>query len=472
MSNVRPTIHSEGRNFISRVIQHFDKEKESGVLSAPIQNPTLRASMALGVSVRTVSQIRKEAQIAEATGSKIVTPGKKRKASARRKELNGFQECGLKNIINSMYAVEKKVPTLTDILAKAKKELKFKGKKETLRKIMKKLGYKFKKCKSNRYVLLERNDIVASRARYLRRMRNNEKLGDNKKPVTYLDETWIHPHYTVNKCWQSEKEFGVRKNDSAGQRYIIVHAGGRNGFIPGAKLVFKAKQKTGDYHDEMNFENFSKWAEERLIPNLPPNGIIIMDNAPYHSVLDNKPPTTGSRIQDIRNWLQENNIPFPPSARKSELLALVKIYKPLPSYKIDNLFKLHGHEVVRLPPYQCDLNPNEYIWNIVKARVKKENVSQLTSQIEKLANEALDSITPQEWSNTCDHVLKLEAEYWEKDGLVEEEVEKIIIELGGLETDNKDSDNENDNEECGGDSDCNVLSSSEEEDMLGIAPLD
>ena len=77
MSNVWPVIHSEGRNFISRVIQHFDKEKESGVLSAPIQNPTLRASMALGISVRTVSQIRKEAQIAEATGSKIVIPSKK-----------------------------------------------------------------------------------------------------------------------------------------------------------------------------------------------------------------------------------------------------------------------------------------------------------------------------------------------------------------------------------------------------------
>ena len=48
--------------------------------------------MAFGVSVRTVSQIRKEAQIAEATGSKIVTPCKKRKASARRKELSKTEE--------------------------------------------------------------------------------------------------------------------------------------------------------------------------------------------------------------------------------------------------------------------------------------------------------------------------------------------------------------------------------------------
>ena len=184
--------------------------------------------MALGVSVCTVSQIRKEAQIAEATGSKIVTPGKKRKASARRKQLNGFQECGLKNIINSMYTVEKKVPTLTDILAKAKTDLKFKGEKETLRKNMKKLGYKFKKCKNNRYVLLERNDIVTSRVRYLQRMRNNEKLGDNEKTVTYLDETWIHPHYTVNKCFRGLSSVSIRtllnyrtSNDSLYVRFEI-----------------------------------------------------------------------------------------------------------------------------------------------------------------------------------------------------------------------------------------------------------
>ena len=43
MSNVRPTVHSGGRNFISRVIQQSDKEKETGVLSAPFQNPTLKS---------------------------------------------------------------------------------------------------------------------------------------------------------------------------------------------------------------------------------------------------------------------------------------------------------------------------------------------------------------------------------------------------------------------------------------------
>lgn len=47
--------------------------------------------------------------------------------------------------------------------------------------------------------------------------------------------------------------------------------------------MFKADTKTGDYHDQMNAENFTKWPTEKLIPNIPRNSMIVMDNAPYHS---------------------------------------------------------------------------------------------------------------------------------------------------------------------------------------------
>lgn len=139
----------------------------------------------------------------------------------------------------------------------AKKDLNFSGSKMTLRSIIKsKLGFTFKKCRKNRLVLLERSNIKAWRAKYLRQIRHNDALGSNKKPVIFLDETWIHAHYTVSKCWQSEIDKGVRKNDSPGQRWVIMHAGSENGFVNGADLIFKAKSKKGDYHNEMNGQNF------------------------------------------------------------------------------------------------------------------------------------------------------------------------------------------------------------------------
>ena len=67
---------------------------------------------------------------------------------------------------------------------------------------------------------------------------------------------------------------------------IVVHAGGTDGFIPGGLLTFKGGSFTGDYHDEMNSENFtrSRWLREQLIPNLSEKSVLVLDNAAYHNI--------------------------------------------------------------------------------------------------------------------------------------------------------------------------------------------
>ena len=54
--------------------------------------------------------------------------------------------------------------------------------------------------------------------------------------------------------------------------------------VPKAKLVFQAKQSTGDYHGQMDYRNFSKWFKEQLLPNIPSQSLIFMDNAKYHNL--------------------------------------------------------------------------------------------------------------------------------------------------------------------------------------------
>ena len=76
---------------------------------------------------------------------------------------------------------------------------------------------------------------------------------------------------------------GVRKPTGKGSRLIILHAGGENGWIDGADLVFQSKKSTGDYHDEMNSERFEEWFCDQLLPNLQPSSLIVIDNASYHS---------------------------------------------------------------------------------------------------------------------------------------------------------------------------------------------
>lgn len=48
-------------------------------------------------------------------------------------------------------------------------------------------------------------------------------------------------------------------------------------------MVFTSKKSTGDYHDEMNSENFEKWFHDILLPKVEPTSIIVMDSASNHS---------------------------------------------------------------------------------------------------------------------------------------------------------------------------------------------
>lgn len=69
--------------------------------------------------------------------------------------------------------------------------------------------------------------------------------------------------------------------------------------------------------------NIVKRVTEQLISNLPKLSIIVMDNPHYHSVVCNK-VTSALKVDDIKLSFSENNIPFEATAKKPNLLMLVK----------------------------------------------------------------------------------------------------------------------------------------------------
>jgi hypothetical protein len=77
-----------------------------------------------------------------------------------------------------------------------------------------------------------------------------------------------------------------------------LHAGKQNGFDAGASLIFVSGTKSGNYHDLMNGENFEHWMLTQLLPNLEELSVIIMNNAPYHSILLETPPTQLEKGRD------------------------------------------------------------------------------------------------------------------------------------------------------------------------------
>ena len=74
----------------------------------------------------------------------------------------------------------------------------------------------------------------------------------------------------------------------------------------------------------INADVFTVWVEQDLLPKLPPNTVIVMDNATFHK----------------RNDTQD-------------------------------LIREAGHELLYLPPYSPDLNPIEHKWAQAKAIRRK-----------------------------------------------------------------------------------------------------
>ncbi|KAF8794704.1 hypothetical protein HNY73_002653 [Argiope bruennichi] len=152
---------------------------------------------------------------------------------------------------------------------------------------------------------MERPNIVFWRHRYLREMRCHRKAG---RPIVYIDELGLDSNLTFKKCWQDDTVLGAIANVNSKNRLIVVHAGSSTGFLMGALLVYKASTKSGDYHGQMNYENFKKWVLEKLLPNLQPNSVVCMDNASYHTTVENPTPTKYSTKKVMIDWLKNNGI--------------------------------------------------------------------------------------------------------------------------------------------------------------------
>lgn len=118
------------------------------------------------------------------------------------------------------------------------------------------MGFTWKKSNNVREVLIERRSIVAWKGKYLKAIKFYRNQNRN---IVYIDETWVDNTLCFGKCWRSKEKLGVLKNNSSSHRSIIVHAGGASGFVEGAKLIFKARNETGDYHGQMNADNFERY---------------------------------------------------------------------------------------------------------------------------------------------------------------------------------------------------------------------
>jgi transposase len=235
--------------------------------------------------------------------------------------------------------------------------------------------------------LRERDYVVNARRDYLIKKR---KLRSGKKTLVYLDETFVNKNYSGSdnswycEDWQEDtgldKSYGpfINKPSGKGERMILVNAITDDGWVEGAKCVFKANSVTGDYHGSMNESTFKKWFCEQLLPNIPDNSVVIMDNASYHNMYseDGVPPLN-SRKTVLQKWLQHNGVKYDELCLRPQLIELIREHRPKRKFLLDDMlcndpeYKHRNIEILRTPQYHPELQPIEKCWAVMKQYIGK-----------------------------------------------------------------------------------------------------
>lgn len=200
--------------------------------------------------------------------------------------------------------------------------------------------------------------------------------------------------------------------------------------------MYKFIETTGNYHKEMNNENYEKWLKNQLIPNLPSNSVLVVDNAPYHNKYIEKPPNSNTRKQDMLNWLTTRDIPVNPNLTKPRIYDIILKHKHEHiEYSIDKILAGQGHSVLRLPPYHPDFNPIENIWSQLKQYVAQRNVDMNMTTVRNLLQEKVNMIGSEEWRKVCQHVMKCEEEFRKYENVIDDYSDRIIINTNDSDVD-------------------------------------
>ena len=414
-----------------------------GVL--PSKNVNKITSDATKVSVTAVKKIMNE------NPETFRTPTKKRvrKTKFAFDKIDDFSRDLLRRTIYDFFknGVSPTIRTLNRAMREktAGTEYEFPYSDSTLYRLLGSMGFVYRTL-AKKSAKFESEEVIAWRYRYLQAIREFRSKGYRD---LYLDETWFDTNTCKMKNWADDSEnCSLKVSNKKGERIVILHCGGRNGFVKDALCITHRKMEDApaDYHGTMTASIFEEWFENSLLRRLEEPSVIVIDNAPIHSRVCNPRPNISWKKEDIVNFMSKHNIPLPdPLPIKPVLIQLIreKLGSRVKRYAIDELALLHGHVVLRLPPYHCIFNPIEQVWSEIKRRVASLNlngrpVHDIISTLEK----SLNMVNADKWQNYVRHVEQIENDYRSLQFVHDNDDRAVcvVVDNGQSSTENEESD--------------------------------
>ena len=191
MATPRKIYNTVSKTIILNVFKYFKDESLKFPPNHPQRSYLKKTAEVTGLHHRTISWIFQSAKTSTASSSAAqmpvpttpalsassnaaqveTAPSATRKEHSRAIVLDDFDKCAIRRTIQEFYTVRKQLPTMDKLLAVLRVEINSKGCRDTLRKIVRSLGFRKATCQPDRYALIEKDRIVNMRAAYLRKMK-------------------------------------------------------------------------------------------------------------------------------------------------------------------------------------------------------------------------------------------------------------------------------------------------------------
>lgn len=330
------------------------------------------------------------------TGKKITTEEDAHAMDVVRRIVHDFYNCGKYPTPNAVLEISRnRIPMLKTL--------------PQMQKILKRMHFSLEKCQDGRSFLVESDDVVALRCKFLRNMVLLRERND-PRPVVYVGETRID-QFLLAKSMSALAldEFNAtwprRISAGKGGQLVVFCAGTETGFISGSKLVLN------DKHVPDLGDTFKKWFIN-LTSKLPQLSVIVMDNSSHLGIVEAVEETGPQRNwtrEDLQRWLTQKGIEFDPVETLAELRLRAKTYMPpRKEYELDVIATGHGHQLIRMPSNHWQYDPVQRLFTDVKRRVvlahdrdyRFENIGTFKmAEIEELTNGVMDKLTTECWKN-------------------------------------------------------------------------
>ncbi|RHY29543.1 hypothetical protein DYB32_005061 [Aphanomyces invadans] len=213
-----------------------------------------------------------------------------------------------------------------------------------------------------------------------------------RRPVVYLDESFIHHHYARHADSLFHPDDKTTKPKHKGRRYCFI-AGILDDGSDAAHLlgldIFVGGKKNGrtvkDYHAMFNHDYFVDWFN-KLIDEVEELGwasaVFVMDNAKYHKGKPKTTPKGSWKKADLYDACVSHGI-LDVSITDLKTTIWKALKKHLDEHVLPvvvEMAKAWGHHVVYSAPGFFELQPIEMVWANVKGSVGRAYTSTTTFQ--------------------------------------------------------------------------------------------